>query len=76
MNTAPEGHLIQKSYDLLQEQRPCEDCEETAAEIYCGDCPCGLALCQPCSAVLHAGATRRRHTLQGWYLSYDNIGSR
>ncbi|XP_060588836.1 uncharacterized protein LOC132744220 [Ruditapes philippinarum] len=42
----------------------CDDCEEALAEVYCGECQGGLAMCRSCSNVLHAGASRRRHNLQ------------
>lgn len=51
-------------------QVTCDDCESTLAELYCGDCQNaqggqGLNLCMPCSQLIHAGAARRRHNVQG-----------
>lgn len=51
-------------------QVTCDDCESTLAELYCGDCQNaqggqGLNLCMPCSHLIHAGAARRRHNVQG-----------
>ncbi|XP_056019472.1 uncharacterized protein LOC125678232 isoform X2 [Ostrea edulis] len=47
----------------------CDDCEGTLAELYCGECQNatggqGLYLCNRCSELIHAGATRRRHNVQ------------
>lgn len=51
-------------------QVTCDDCESTLAELYCGDCQNaqggqGLNLCMPCSQLIHDGAARRRHNVQG-----------
>ena len=48
----------------------CDDCEGTLAELYFGECQNaqggqGLYLCTPCSLLIHAGAARRRHNVQG-----------
>ena len=55
---------------FLDQVMNCEDCETSLAELFCRDCQNandgqGLYLCQPCSDAIHAGAARRRHTVDG-----------
>ncbi|XP_069111071.1 platelet binding protein GspB-like [Argopecten irradians] len=61
-NQTPRNQARQRA------RRVCEDCEAADAEVYCGECQnasggVGLALCQGCTTILHAGATRRRHVV-------------
>ncbi|WAR20559.1 hypothetical protein MAR_002397 [Mya arenaria] len=59
-------YVHEQGYQYLYHTgRMCEDCEQAAADIYCPECQGGLALCSGCSALLHAGASRRRHQLRG-----------